>query len=177
MPLLHGHVLQNGHELCDLHPLRAPFLARIATGTQPDEVAFEDFLPETIQGHPDDPVRTEPVVYCADRTTRSARAAGEACHDFLTTRLRRDVSFKVRIRLRQIDVSHRNSSQKSRHSFLVDLSQQVAGKHVMFRLLKNVQIKGARNWRPAPRARGVRVFCGQIQRSEAYMVVRCNDEG
>jgi hypothetical protein len=42
----------------------------------------------------------------------------------------------------------------------------------MLRLLKNVQMQGTRNWGPAPRARGVRVFCGQISKREAYREAR-----
>jgi len=53
---------------------------------------------------------------------------------------------------------------------------QVAEKQLAFRLLKNVQMQGTRNRGPAHRARGVRVFCGQIPKSEAYMEVRRNDE-
>jgi hypothetical protein len=45
----------------------------------------------------------------------------------------------------------------------------------MLRLLKHVQMQGTRNRGPAPGARGVRVFSGQISQSEAYIEVRRND--
>jgi hypothetical protein len=53
----------------------------------------------------------------------------------------------------------------------------LSGCWLLRRLMENDQIQGFRNWVPAPKARGVRVFCGQILRSEAYIKVRRSDDG